>query len=830
MLIEANEVIGRLCKINTERALEILGQCQESAILLGNLIESKGDGYAELVEVLENYCENIYQMSTVLSDEEQIRKLSKKIQKQLTFLNNKIRHEIPEDKKEVVFFPYKASMWDSLESVWMAADADEDTDAYVVPIPYYDKNPDGSFREMHYEGNEYPDYVPVTNYEEYDFEERRPDIIFIHNPYDQFNYVTSVHPRFYSKSLKQYTEKLVYIPYFILDEINPDDDAAIEGMKHFCINEAVKNADKVIVQSEDMRQVYIKVLTEEAGGSKEARVYWEKKIDGSGSPKVDKVLRTKKEDLEIPEDWLKVIQKPDGCFKKIIFYNTSVTALLKNDEQMLKKIESVFQTFRGKKDEVAFLWRPHPLMESTLISMRPELWESYGRIVKNYKNEAWGIYDDSEDLNRALAVADIYYGDGSSVANLFQKTNKFAMYQNICCRKVENRKKSIRTSNSVVIDGDDLWLVSNYANTLLNYDMDKGILKGIYYFPEKIADTYCSVACIKVDDTIFLAPYNSEKLWCFHISTKQFEMYDLWLDDKEEKTKKKFGIITYYNRRIFLIGHKIHCIYYFDLATKEVGKCDDYIKKLRERGIEKEESLLGYNYQIAENVLFIPMLSHNFIVAFNLLNYQCEIYEIVGGTSKGFETINYLGGKFILTNDHDEKITWNYISGEITIEKLGMLESEVKSYKDVIQCGEVSVYFAAFEKKIIIEDGMGKLERISFVYPEADLYPEGVYSKFEFIKKDQERIYFQVRSNGDVFYIDLKQMVVIPLNLEVPENIYKEIVCKLFDLNDGRIVMESECVNIVNYLLFVEEKRKEKSGKDENRGETIFRNIEGEIK
>lgn len=296
MLVEANEVIGRLCKSNTERALEILGQCQESAILLGNLIESKGDGYAELIEILENYCENIYQMSIAVSDEEQIRKLSKKIQKQLTYLNNKIRQEMPEDKKEVVFFPYKASMWDSLESVWMAADADEDTDAYVVPIPYYDKNPDGTFREMHYEGDQYPDYVPVTNYEEYDFEERRPDIIFIHNPYDEFNYVTSVHPRFYSGNLKQYTKKLVYIPYFILEEISPDNKKAVDAIKHFCTSSGVMHADKVIVQSEDMRQIYINTLMEETGCGEAGRKFLENKIWGLGSPKIDKVLSAKRED------------------------------------------------------------------------------------------------------------------------------------------------------------------------------------------------------------------------------------------------------------------------------------------------------------------------------------------------------------------------------------------------------------------------------------------------------------------------------------------------------------------------------------------------------
>ncbi|MBQ7479431.1 MAG: hypothetical protein IJT01_11160, partial [Selenomonadaceae bacterium] len=46
-------------------------------------------------------------------------------------------------KKDIVFLPYKASMWDSLESVWKAAEEDkEHCNAYVVPIPYADLTPD----------------------------------------------------------------------------------------------------------------------------------------------------------------------------------------------------------------------------------------------------------------------------------------------------------------------------------------------------------------------------------------------------------------------------------------------------------------------------------------------------------------------------------------------------------------------------------------------------------------------------------------------------------------------------------------------------------------
>lgn len=106
-------------------------------------------------------------------------------------------------------------------------------------------------------------------------------MIFIHNPYDECNYVTSVHPYFYSKNLKRFTEKLVYIPYFILSEIDPDNQQAVEGIEHFCTVPAVVNADRVIVQSEDMKKVYVNVLTKETGEN--TRTYWEGKILGLGS-------------------------------------------------------------------------------------------------------------------------------------------------------------------------------------------------------------------------------------------------------------------------------------------------------------------------------------------------------------------------------------------------------------------------------------------------------------------------------------------------------------------------------------------------------------------
>lgn len=432
MLIEANDAVSKAVKVNPDGAAGALAQCQESAIFLGTYIEKMyGNKYFYIVKSLEDYCENIYQMNNTLSDDDLCRKWSRIVLGQLAEIDNKIRSDIPDDKKEVVFLPYKASMWDSLESVWKAADADENTDAYVIPIPYFDKNPDGSFREAHYEGDQYPGYVPITRYDQYDFEKRMPDAIYIHNPYDNSNYVTSVHPFFYSKNLKKFTEKLVYIPYFVLDEIKPEDQAAIEGMKHFCLLPGVFNADKVIVQSENMRQVYINVLTKESGNTEEVRSYWDRKILGLGSPKLDRISNMKMEDVVIPEKWKKIIYREDGTKKKIVFYNNSVTALLQCDGEMLKKMELVFRIFEENQNKIALLWRPHPLIESTLTSMRPQLWEEYRKIRDDYLEAGWGIYDDTPDIDRAILISDAYYGDPSSVVQMYQRTGKPIMIQNV---------------------------------------------------------------------------------------------------------------------------------------------------------------------------------------------------------------------------------------------------------------------------------------------------------------------------------------------------------------------------------------------------------------
>lgn len=409
VLEEAHRQIKKAIKRKKfDEAARILEDCQSGAIHLGGFIErTEGEGFPT-VSLLEEYCEAVYQLHEKLVQKEAIN--ADGPHKQLSSIFAEILHSVKNDIKvriEIVFLPYKASMWDSLESVWKAADQDPDCDAYVIPIPYYDKNPDESIRETHYEGTQYPDYVPITWYDEYNFEERRPDMIVIHNPYDQYNRVTSVFPFFYSSNLKKYTENLVYIPYFVVPGSIPE---------HFVLAQGVVSADFVFVQSPQIRKQYIDVLEREFfSGCRQMLAY---KIISLGSPKTDKLLSMSSEKL-MPAQWKKRV---DG--KKVVFFNTNVSLILNNGEYFIENLYRIFHVFAEYKQEFVLLWREHPLTMETLFSMRPDLAKGYLKIRAEFIKYEWGILDTTDEPHLAMSLSDCYYGAGGSLVTLYAVTGK----------------------------------------------------------------------------------------------------------------------------------------------------------------------------------------------------------------------------------------------------------------------------------------------------------------------------------------------------------------------------------------------------------------------
>ena len=426
LIREAHEEIRKqIAEQNIDMVRRLLGDCQESAIQVGNLIEQEEGEGASPVHNIEEYCEACYQIYSDMEKNEQSPSgVYRLLQKRLTAVENSVMQTVLV-RLEVAFFCYKASMSDCLESIYFTAKKDPLCDAYFIPIPYFDKNSDGSFGEMHYEGEGcYPDTYELTDWKTYNVEMRRPDIIYIMNPYDDTNLVTSVHPDFYARRLKDLTDCLVYVPYFVHVINMPPSTALAPGILY---------SNMTFVQSEDIREYYTRNLLEKSNLKDLTLKTVKEKIIAMGSPKLDKVVLTDKDDYILPEKWRQAVDAMNPG-QKIVLYNLTIYGALnsnkENGKAYMKKVRGVLEFFKKREDILLWL-RPHPLLSQTLYTMRPQLSDEYERMIECYKSEGWGIFDDTADLNRAVAWVDASCGDESSVELLLQFLGKPVLIQNI---------------------------------------------------------------------------------------------------------------------------------------------------------------------------------------------------------------------------------------------------------------------------------------------------------------------------------------------------------------------------------------------------------------
>ena len=420
-LTEANDYLDSSEEISFELLAQVITNCLTASDNISQTLQTFGelDQYqAELAayqRLLKDFLAAISQAGELAYPAQAITECLAKMTAKL-----KAKH-----KKRVVFLPYKASMWDSLASIYEAALADPNCEPYVIPLPYFSKDQNGKLEEFHYEADLFPPEVKITSWQDYPLAQKRPDVIYIHNPYDDENLVTTVLPAFYSDKLKQYTDLLVYVPYFVtLHERNFYDYALAKG---------IENASLVFIQDEVVKAGYQaewrKDIESKPAYSKERLEQFLNKFVVLGNPKYDALKKAIPSNYPLPEAWRKKIYRADGSKKTVLFYNTTIIDFNTHGKAMLAKYADVFNFFGAHQDDYLLLWRPHPLLADTIRSQHPEWLSDYLQLVKRFKDSQMGIYDDSPDFYLAYTYADAFYGDISSMAELFRRLGRPVIQQ-----------------------------------------------------------------------------------------------------------------------------------------------------------------------------------------------------------------------------------------------------------------------------------------------------------------------------------------------------------------------------------------------------------------
>ena len=124
-LMEARETVQMVIGQHDDAGLmNVLADAQEAAVAVGNQLEeaaengnADGDVTQETISILEKYCELLWRVTQEEGAQERLLLVAEgwglleEVQRNVTRLSEQI---------PVVFMPYKASMWDCMESVWEA--------------------------------------------------------------------------------------------------------------------------------------------------------------------------------------------------------------------------------------------------------------------------------------------------------------------------------------------------------------------------------------------------------------------------------------------------------------------------------------------------------------------------------------------------------------------------------------------------------------------------------------------------------------------------------------------------------------------------------------
>ncbi len=252
-----------------------LQMCQNAAVTIGNVLEGRFGSETEAVAALEQYRDKLQEVSCSWS--------SDSVEELNTYLQN--AYDATEElfntaPKEVLFLLGKVDWWDSISAYFFELNSDSSHNVNAIPIPYYYKDQKGTIGEAMTDTASFEKVEGLkerlTDFDAYNPEKKHPDIIVIQYPYDGYSGSILIPQLIYSEELRKYTDKLVYVPFLNPDPPESENDVAYQALREFLEQPAVANADKVVVANKELRDCYVKILTDITG--EDTKEYWQQKI------------------------------------------------------------------------------------------------------------------------------------------------------------------------------------------------------------------------------------------------------------------------------------------------------------------------------------------------------------------------------------------------------------------------------------------------------------------------------------------------------------------------------------------------------------------------
>lgn len=370
-----------------------------------------------------------------------------------------------------------------------------------------------------------------------------------------------------------------------------------------------------------------------------------------------------------PNNWKEIVRE-----KKVILYNTGVGSMLSGREKHIEKMKWVFEVFQ-KHPEVVLWWRPHPLELGTIQSMIPHLEEQYNELRRWYKEACIGILDESTDLHRAIAISDAYYGDWSSVVQLYKVAKKPVLFEN---DNVKDMQRAAFFPGGMCIKDERVWFMQLNSNKIVKVDEMMSEVEEMISIPmeNSFKHRLYNYHMIDIGSKLLLLLEKSKNIYEYNVETQTITSHSLGINQYRFHSE----IIVEWNRKLWMFPYGDNTVLKYDYDTGSITEKSQEVWNCV-KAAKCHEIIGAYVYMVNSG--------SNHVYRYNLVDDSC-IGIVVGEKDSQYWGIKKAGDYFVLPHINKQRITlWNEENGTIV---------EMMDFPKRYECLDRNAYLDMFEK------------------------------------------------------------------------------------------------------------------------------------
>lgn len=272
------------------------------------------------------------------------------------------------------------------------------------------------------------------------------------------------------------------------------------------------------------------------------------------------------------------------------------------------------------------------------------------------------IFDDTADLHRAIAMSDAYYGDRSSVMELYKASGKPLMFQRVEMAASSSQEPMI--CPEIIFENEEyLWLCETAFASLYLYSKTKKRIEKTFFFDKsQEKQGYLFHRGVEVNNKIYFSPFASKQIGVFDQESKRFS----FIPFDDSFTGLAFISAFVYGDNVYFTPRNYPGFMKLNTLTLEVSFINDWVEQILD-GLELSNGFLcSLGIQISKDEFAVTTARTNALITYNMKTNESRVYNI-GKNEWRYKNLCFDGKDFwLLPRRNSPIVRWNRETNDLT--------------------------------------------------------------------------------------------------------------------------------------------------------------------